>query len=60
MIEGGKMQGKGLFLLPDKSLLACCMKDNAIWKKARIIYPNGDYYEGEVSNNKAQGRGRLV
>ena len=60
MIKGGKMQGKGFFVLPDKSLLTCSMKGNVICRKARIIYPNGDYFEGEVSNNKAQGKGKLV
>lgn len=54
------MQGKGFFVLPDKSLLTCSMKGNVICRKARIIYPNGDYFEGEVSNNKAQGKGKLV
>jgi len=40
------MHGKGLFVLPDKSLLTCTMNENVICRNARIIYPNGDYYEG--------------
>lgn len=54
------MHGKGFFVLPDKSLLTCTMNENVISRKSRIIYPNGDYYEGEVSNNRAQGKGKLV
>jgi hypothetical protein len=54
------MHGKGLFILPDNSLLVCTMKENDIYKGARIIYPNGDYFEGEVSSNRANGTGKLV
>jgi len=54
------MHGKGLFVLPDKSLLTCIVRDNVICRKARIIYPNGDYFEGDVDNNKANGKGKLV
>lgn len=54
------MHGKGFFVLPDKSILTCIVKDNVICRRGRIIYPNGDYFEGEVSNNKANGKGKLV
>jgi len=54
------MHGKGFFVLPDKSLLTCTMNENVISRKARIIYPSGDYYEGEVSINRAHGKGKLI
>ncbi len=33
-----------MFLLPDKSMLTCLQKENVIYGRARIIYPNGDYF----------------
>jgi hypothetical protein len=54
------MNGRGMFVLPDKSVLTCVVRENVISGKARIIYPNGDYFEGDVEQNRANGRGKLV
>jgi hypothetical protein len=54
------MHGKGTFVLPDQTLITCIIKDNVISGRGRVIYPNGDYYEGDIVNSKANGRGKCV
>ena len=56
----GKIHGRGQYCLPDGSLLECTNVENEVRGKGRIIYSNGDYYEGEIASNMANGIGKYV
>lgn len=38
----------------------CLTSHNKILGQGRVIYPNGDYYEGEIFDGKANGKGKYV
>jgi hypothetical protein len=40
------MHGKGLYVLPDNTIIYCISNENEITGWGRILYENGDYYEG--------------
>ena len=60
IIQERNIHGRGLYLLPDKTLMYCITDDNTITGKGRVIYPNGDYYEGDIDKGVANGRGKYV
>jgi len=37
-----------------------CRQSNTLLNLCRLIYPNGDQYEGAFSNNQKHGRGRFA
>lgn len=53
------MNGYGNMLLPDKSLVKGYFLNNQLIGEARVIKENGNYYQGQVQNNKAHGQGTL-
>ena len=55
-----EMEGYGKYYLREEKVLA-----EGIWKKgelknARIFFPNGDFYEGEMDNSVYNGKGKLI
>ena len=55
-----EMEGYGKYYLREEKVLA-----EGIWKKgelknARIFFPNGDFYEGEMGNSVYNGKGKLI
>jgi 1-phosphatidylinositol-4-phosphate 5-kinase len=58
--EAGKLSGKGIFS-DGKGLKieTTFFENNVSSKKSKITYPNGANYEGEISDNKRNGRFRV-
>lgn len=38
----------------------CLTSHNKINGRGRVIYPNGDYYEGNIVDGQAEGQGKYV
>lgn len=58
--QKGSIHGKGVYVLPNKTIIYCMTNENHIVGKGRVIYPNGDYFEGEIVNGKAEGKGKYT
>lgn len=51
------MNGQGVFYLPDGSFVRGFCLDNEMVGEARFIRNNGNYYQGQIKDNKANGQG---
>jgi hypothetical protein len=47
----------GEFYLPNGTYIKGYTINGELVDEVRYIKPNGDYYEGRIKNNKANGRG---
>lgn len=54
------MNGKGKLILPDETLVETTVEESTAKGYGRAINPNGDYFQGEISGNKANGKGVYV
>ena len=54
------MDGYGKYYLKDEKILAEGVWSKGELKKARIFFPNGDFYEGEIANSINNGKGKLI
>jgi hypothetical protein len=52
-------KGKGKLFTSDKGLFEGYWKDGKLHLQGRIIYPNGDYYEGQFENGLRSGAGKF-
>ena len=55
-----EMDGYGKYYLKDERILAEGLWDKGELKFARIFYPNGDIYEGEMLDSFYNGKGKLI
>ena len=55
-----EMDGYGKYYLKDEKVLAEGIWEKGELKKARIYYPNGEFYEGEMANSSYNGKGKLI
>ena len=55
-----EMDGYGKYYLKDERILAEGIWDKGELKYARIFYPNGDIYEGEMLDSFYNGKGKLI
>ena len=55
-----EMDGYGKYYLKDERILAEGIWDKGELKHARIFYPNGDIYEGEMLDSFYNGKGKLI
>ena len=53
------MNGNGKIYLPDGSFIRGYSENNELVRQARFIRENGNYYQGFIKNNKANGQGVL-
>lgn len=51
------MNGTGVYYLPDGSFVRGFSLDNEMVGEARFIRDNGNYYQGQIRDNKANGLG---
>ena len=58
--EDFEMDGYGKYYLKDEKVLAEGIWEKGELKKARIFYPNGDFYEGEIDNSIYNGKGKII
>ena len=58
--EDFEMEGYGKYYLKEEKVLAEGVWEKGELKVARIYYPNGDFYEGELMNSTYNGKGRLI
>ena len=54
-----KMDGYGKYYLNEENVLAEGNWDNGELKYARILFPNGDVYEGDIKDSAFHGKGKL-
>lgn len=54
------MDGHGKYFLIEEKVLAEGIWEKGELKKARIFYPNGEFYEGEMNNSCYNGKGKLI
>ena len=57
--EDFEMDGYGKYFLKEEKVLAEGVWEKGNLKFGRIFYPNGDYYEGEISNSEYNGKGKI-
>lgn len=55
-----EMEGLGRYYLKDDKVLAEGVWENGELKYSRVFLPNGDIYEGEISNSTFNGKGKLT
>jgi hypothetical protein len=55
-----EMEGYGKYFLKNEKVLAEGVWEKGELKKARIFYPNGELYEGEMTNSNYNGKGKLI
>ena len=55
--QSGQIHGRGIYVLPNQTVIYCTSDQNHITGHARVIYPNGDYFQGDVIDGKAFGKG---
>ena len=58
--ENFEMDGYGKYFLKEEKVLAEGIWEKGELKKARIFYPNGEFYEGEMANSTYHGKGKLI
>ena len=58
--ENLEMDGYGKYFLKEEKVLAEGIWEKGELKKARIFYPNGEFYEGEMANSCYNGKGKLI
>ena len=58
--ENLEMDGHGKYFLKEERVLAEGIWEKGELKKARIFYPNGEFYEGEMANSCYNGKGKLI
>ena len=58
--ENFEMDGYGKYFLREEKVLAEGIWEKGELKKARIFYPNGEFYEGEMANSIYNGKGKLI
>ena len=58
--ENFVMDGHGKYFLLEEKVLAEGIWEKGELKKARIFYPNGEFYEGEMNNSCYNGKGKLI
>ena len=58
--ENLEMDGYGKYFLNEDKVLAEGIWEKGELKKARIFYPNGEFYEGEMSNSCFNGKGKII
>ena len=59
-LSRGIREGKGTMIFEDGTVFEACFMDDKPMNYCKIIYPNGDIYEGENSNYKRHGSGVLT
>jgi hypothetical protein len=59
LTQNSNINGVGQYYLPDGSFLQACSFNNELIGSVRYIKTNGDYYQGKVLRNKANGEGVL-
>ena len=55
-----EMDGYGRYYLKEEKVLAEGIWEKGEIKKAKIYYPNGDIYEGQMANSNYNGKGKLI
>ena len=55
-----EMEGYGKYYLKEEKVLAEGIWEKGELKYARIFFPNGDCYEGEIMNSIFNGKGKLI
>ena len=58
--EEFEMDGYGKYFLKNEKVLAEGIWEKGELKKARIYYPTGEFYEGEMANSCYNGNGKLI
>ncbi len=58
--EDFEMEGYGKYYLQEEKVLAEGIWEKGELKFARIFFPNGDYYEGEISKSVYNGKGKII
>ena len=58
--ENYEMDGCGKYFLREEKVLCEGIWEKGELKMARIYYPNGEFYEGEMSNSCYNGTGKLI
>ncbi len=58
--ENFEMDGYGKYFLKEEKVLAEGIWEKGELKQARIFYPNGEFYEGEMANSTYHGKGKLI
>lgn len=55
-----EMEGYGKYYLKEEKVFAEGIWEKGELKHARIFYPNGEFYEGEMSNSSYNGKGKFI
>ncbi len=55
-----EMNGYGKYYLKEEKVLAEGIWEKGELKRARIFFPNGDFYEGEIDNSVYNGKGKII
>jgi len=58
--ENFEMEGYGKYYLKEEKVFAEGIWEKGELKHARIFFPNGDYYEGEMANSVYSGKGKII
>ena len=58
--ENYEMDGCGKYFLREEKVLCEGIWEKGELKMARIYYPNGEFYEGEMANSCYNGTGKLI
>ena len=58
--ENYEMEGYGRYYLKEEKVLAEGVWEKGELKNARIFFPNGDFYEGEMANSVYSGKGKII
>ena len=55
-----EMEGYGKYYIKEEKVLAEGIWEKGELKKGRIFFPNGDFYEGEISDSVYNGKGKII
>ena len=55
-----EMEGYGKYYLKEEKVFAEGKWEKGELKHARIFYPNGEFYEGEMTNSSYNGKGKFI
>ena len=58
--ENYEMDGYGKYYLKEEKILCEGIWEKGELKTARIYYPNGEFYEGEMANSSYNGKGKFI
>ena len=58
--EDYEMDGYGKYFLKEEKVLCEGIWEKGELKTARVYYPNGEFYEGEMANSCYNGTGKLI